>query len=123
MIHRSICACYLITGKVMKNFTRNKCTLDAIAVVEFTKNDTPMNWCQYLLQEMLQAYADIHERTTYFIYDYLLVTFAMWKWKPPHDEDLLMVQILALPSYLILGMLRIWLAMLSSTMLSLHIVA
>jgi hypothetical protein len=76
------CACYIITGKVMKNYTRGECTLDAIAVAEFVKNGTRMNWCQYLLTEMFQACVDVHDRMTYFIYGYLLISFAMWKWKP-----------------------------------------
>jgi hypothetical protein len=42
-------ACYLIVGKVMKNYMKNECTLDAIAVVEFNKNGAPLNWCKYFL--------------------------------------------------------------------------
>jgi hypothetical protein len=49
------CACYVIAGKVMKNYSRGECTLDTIAVVEFRKNGAPLNWCKYLLTEMLQA--------------------------------------------------------------------
>jgi hypothetical protein len=57
--------------------------LDAIAVAEFSKNGAPMNWCKYLLTELFQACVDAHDRPSYFIYGYLLITFTMWKWKPP----------------------------------------
>jgi len=35
--------CYLIPSKVMKNYTKNECTLEMILVVEFTKNGAPLN--------------------------------------------------------------------------------
>jgi hypothetical protein len=47
------CACYIIVGKVMKNYSRGECTFNTIAVVEFSKNGAPLNWCKYLLTEML----------------------------------------------------------------------
>jgi hypothetical protein len=47
-----------------------------------------MNWFQYFLVDMFLACVDVHDRTTYFIYGYLLVTFAMWKWKSPHGRDI-----------------------------------
>lgn len=49
------CSYYLIVGKVVKNYTKNECMLDAIMVAEFTKNGTPLNWCQYILIEVLQG--------------------------------------------------------------------
>jgi hypothetical protein len=39
------CSCYLIARKVMKKHTKNESTLDAITVVEFTKNGAPLNLC------------------------------------------------------------------------------
>jgi len=38
------CSYYLIVGKVMKIFTWNECTLDAIKVAKFTKDAAPMKW-------------------------------------------------------------------------------
>jgi hypothetical protein len=65
--------------KVMQNYTRNECTLEVIIVAEFNKNSAPLNWCKYLLTEMLQECVDVHDKVRYFIYVYLLVAFSMWK--------------------------------------------
>ena len=70
---------YFNLGKVRKNYTKNKCTLDAIAVAEFKKNGAPLNWCKYLLTEMVQPCEDVHDKAMYFIYGCLLVAFSMWK--------------------------------------------
>jgi hypothetical protein len=64
----------------MKNYTKGECTLDAIAVEEFLKNGAKAELVMYLLTEMFQACEDVHDYTTYFIYGYLLIVFAMWKW-------------------------------------------
>jgi hypothetical protein len=93
MMNMSAWHCYLISGKVMKNYTKGECTLDAITVAEFTKNGALMNWCKYFLTKLLQACMDAHENIGYFIYGYLLVSFSMWKWQSPkgrnisHSED------------------------------------
>jgi len=71
----------------MLSYTRNECTLDVIFVVEFSKNGMPLNWCKYLLNELLQACAYAHEKSSYLSYGYLLVSLAMWKWKPPSGHD------------------------------------
>jgi hypothetical protein len=44
---------YLIVGKLMWNYTKNKCTLYSIIIEEFSKNGASLNWCRYLLTEML----------------------------------------------------------------------
>jgi hypothetical protein len=72
----------LIVGKVMHKYMKGEYTMDTIIVVEFCKNDVPMNWYKYLLTKLFQDFADVHDRASYFIYCYLLVSFSMWKWKP-----------------------------------------
>jgi hypothetical protein len=53
-------ACYLIVGKILRNYTRNECTLGFIVVVELSNNATPLNWCDYLL---IKCYNLVHMRT------------------------------------------------------------
>jgi hypothetical protein len=74
----------------MKNYFWGECMLDIISKVEFYKLGAPLNWCKYLLKKMLQACVDVHERATYFIYGYFLVTFTMRKWKAPAGHTLVM---------------------------------
>jgi hypothetical protein len=40
------------------------------------------NWCSYLLEELLVACEEAREKGGTFTYGYLLVAFAMFKWKP-----------------------------------------
>jgi hypothetical protein len=75
----------------MKNYTKGKCMLDAIFIIDFCKQGAPLNWCKYFLTEMLHDYADVHEKVGYFIYNYLLVTFTMWKWRSPQGRELAMI--------------------------------
>jgi hypothetical protein len=113
--------CYLIAGKVMKNYTKNECTLDAIAVVEFTKNGAPLNWCQYLLTKMLQAYV---KESMSGPHTSSMTTFSSLlrcgNGSHPRVDNSPTVSILESPSYLILGMLRTWSTMLPITMLLFH---
>jgi hypothetical protein len=75
------CDCYLNSKKVVENSSRGECTLDVISVAKLCKEGAQLIWCKYLLTKMLPACTNMHERATYFIYDYFLVSFAMWKWK------------------------------------------
>jgi hypothetical protein len=45
-------AYYLISEKVMQNYTQNECMLDVIIVAEFNKHGAPLNWCKYLITEI-----------------------------------------------------------------------
>jgi hypothetical protein len=45
----------------MCKYTKGECTMDAIAVAEFRKNGAPMNWSKYMLTELFQACADVHD--------------------------------------------------------------
>jgi hypothetical protein len=53
----------------MKKYSQGEYMLDAISMVEFYKVEAPLNWCKYLLTEMLQACTNVYERATYFIYN------------------------------------------------------
>jgi hypothetical protein len=70
------CSCYLILDKVMKNYSWGECMLDVISMAKFCKVGEPLNWCKYLLMEMLQACVNVHERATYFIYDLFVGHFC-----------------------------------------------
>jgi len=82
------CACYRRADKFIKNYSRGECTLDAISIVEFYKQGAPLNLCKYLLIEMLQVCASMHELVAYFIHGYLLVAFTMSKLKMPQGREL-----------------------------------
>ena len=42
-----------------------------------------MNWCTFLINELFEACIDKYRRATGFIYGYLIMAFAMWKWTHP----------------------------------------
>ena len=46
------------------------------------------NWCSFLLEELLVACEEGQEKGGTFTYGYLLVSFAMLKWKPPMGRQL-----------------------------------
>jgi hypothetical protein len=104
----------------MKNYTKGECTLDAIVLVKFLKNGARMNWCQYLLTEMFQCCADVHNPTTYFIYGYLLISFECGNGSRRRGGILLAQLMPRLPSCLIYGMPSPFLPILMCTMSLLH---
>jgi hypothetical protein len=75
--------CYIIANKVMRSYYKGECTLDALSVADFCANDVVFNWCSYLLEELLVACEEAQEKGGTFTYGYLLMEFAMFKWKPP----------------------------------------
>jgi hypothetical protein len=80
--------CYIIVRNVMQFYYKGECTLDALFVAEFCANGVVFNWCSYLLEELLLAYEEAQEKGKTFTYGYLLIAFAMWKWKPPMGRQL-----------------------------------
>jgi hypothetical protein len=91
----------------MKNYSKGECTLDTISVVEFYKEGTQLNWCQYLLTEMLQACVDAHEMVHLFYLWIPVSFFFMWKWKPPARCSLSTTPDTTLPSCLTPSMLAL----------------
>jgi hypothetical protein len=67
----------------MRSYYKGECTLDALSVADFCANDVVFNWCSYLLEELLVACEEVQEKGGTFTYRYLLMEFAMFKWKPP----------------------------------------
>jgi hypothetical protein len=63
-------------------------SLDALSVAYFCANGVVFNWCSYLLEELLVACEEAQEKGGTFTYGYLLVAFAMWKWRPPMGRQL-----------------------------------
>lgn len=47
-----------------------------------------LNWCNFLLQELLEACEEIYKRATHLIYGYIVVSLAMWKWCPLEGWEL-----------------------------------
>jgi len=64
--------CYIIASKVMRSYYKGECTLDALSVVYFCANDTVLNWCSYMLEELLVACEEAQEKGGTFTYGYLL---------------------------------------------------
>jgi hypothetical protein len=54
--------------------------VDALLVAYLCVQGAKMIWCKYLMTEMLKAFEDMHEKSGFFIYGYLLIAFTMWKW-------------------------------------------
>jgi hypothetical protein len=73
----------MISSKVMHSYYKGECTLDALSVVDFCANGAVFNWCSYLLEELLVACEEVQEKGGTFTYGYLLLDFAMLKWRPP----------------------------------------
>jgi hypothetical protein len=80
--------CYMIASKVMHSYYKGECTLDALSVAYFCANGAVFNWCSYLLEELLIACEEAQEKGGTFTYGYLLIAFAMWKWRPPTGRQL-----------------------------------
>jgi hypothetical protein len=66
----------------MRSYYKGKCTVDALSIIDFCANGAVFNWCSYLLEELLVACEEEHEKGGTFTYGYLLVAFTMFKWKP-----------------------------------------
>ena len=80
-------SCHIIAGKIMQHYTKGECTLNAICVVEFYLQGVKLSSCKFFMDELLQACADVQEKGGYFIFIYLLTTFIVWKWNPPHRRE------------------------------------
>ena len=67
----------------MRHHTKGECTLDTILVAEHCVQGTRLNWCSFLLKELFKACEDNYQKATGFIYGYLIIALAMWKWTFP----------------------------------------
>lgn len=76
----------------MRHFAQNECTLDVISIVEHFYEGELLNWSAFLLNELLEACEDIYKRSTNFIFGYILMTLAMWKWCPPKGRELVQIR-------------------------------
>lgn len=76
----------------MRHFAQNEFTPDAISVAEHCYKGEVLNWLTFVLNELFKACEDIYKRSTNFIFGYILMTLAMWKWKPPKGRDLVQIR-------------------------------
>jgi hypothetical protein len=53
----------------------------------FCANGVVLNWCSYLLEELLVAYEESQEKGGPFTNRYLLLAFSMLKWMPPIERQ------------------------------------
>ena len=67
--------------EVMRSYYKGECTLDALSY--FCAQGAVLNWCSFLLEELLISCEEAQEKGRTFTYGYLLVAFTMLKWKPP----------------------------------------
>ncbi len=72
--------CYIIASKTMMYFAKNECTLGTILVKEHCCQGEVLNWSTFVQNELFEAYEDIYKRSTNFIFGYIHMTLAMWKW-------------------------------------------
>jgi len=71
----------------MHHFSRNEHMLDTISVEEHCAEGAQLNWCMFLLNELLEACKDVFKKSTKFTYGYLVMTLTMWKWCSPEGRD------------------------------------
>jgi hypothetical protein len=62
--------------------------MDTIAAAEACVNGAKLNWCKFLMNEMFQVRTDAYHTSSYFIFGYLLLAFAMFKWMSPQGREL-----------------------------------
>jgi len=70
----------IIATKLMRHFTRVVCSLDVISVGEACVRGDQLNWSSYLLNELFDGSHDVYTWPTYFVFGYLLLPLAMYKW-------------------------------------------
>jgi len=63
----------------MRNFSKNECTLETISIVEHFYEGKVLNSSGFVLNEIFEACEDIYKSIN-FIFGYILMTLAMWKW-------------------------------------------
>jgi hypothetical protein len=74
---------YIISSKVMRSYYKGEYTLHVFSIADFCTQGAVFNWCSFLLEELLVACEEAQEKGRTFTYAYLLVAFAMLKWKSP----------------------------------------
>ena len=67
----------------MRHYKKGECTLETISIAKHCVQGAKLNWCSFLLKELLDACEENYKRATSFIYGYLIVAFSMWKWHTP----------------------------------------
>jgi hypothetical protein len=60
-------------------------------VADFCANGAVLNWCSYLLEELIITCEEFQEKGGTFTYRYFLLYFAMLKWRPPTGRHLALV--------------------------------
>lgn len=73
-------SCYIISLKTMRHFAKNEGTLEVISVAEHFCQGEVLNWSAFVLNELFEACENIYKRSKNFIFGYILMTLAMWKW-------------------------------------------
>jgi len=82
-------SCYIIPSKTMRHFSRNECTMDAISVVEHCCKGEILNWSAFILNELFEACEDVYRQSTNFLFGYILMSLAMWKWRLPREREMM----------------------------------
>ena len=71
----------------------DQCTMGEIVLSELYTEGVHINWCQFLLNELLQDAIDVHEKGREFRYSWMLILISFIAWSnPPNYQgvDLLM---------------------------------
>jgi len=82
---------YIITGKTMRHFTNNECTLDAISIVENCYQGEVLNWFAFVLNEMFEACEDVYRWGINFLFGCILMPLEMWEWRPPKEREMVTI--------------------------------
>jgi len=81
-------ACYQIARKTMRHFTRNEYTLDTVSIAEHCYQGEILNWATFVLNKLFEVCEDVYRWSTGFVFEYLVMTLAMWKWRPPPERQM-----------------------------------
>jgi len=76
----------------MRHFSKNECPLDVISIAEHCCRGEVINWLTFVLNEIFEACEDIYKRSTNFIFGYILMTLAIWKWRPLRERDMMKIR-------------------------------
>ena len=75
-----IFAIKVLASKLLRKVHPDQCTMGAIAFTDLCASETQINWCQFLLNELIQDATDAQERGWAFHYSWLLILISFIGW-------------------------------------------
>ena len=76
-------AAKVLESKLLHNMCPDQCTAGEIALYKICTEGVHINWCQFLLNELLQDAIDAHEKGRAFHYSWMLILISFIAWSDP----------------------------------------